>query len=103
VSGDAGFRTLFHPEVAADLRRGPANMQERILVAVEDRLGRAPDQYGQRLRQSLHGYWKLRVGDYRVVYEIVGRTVRVYGVMHRREVYGRIDRRTAAGWPSGDD
>lgn len=102
MAGDAGFRTRFHPEVAADLRRVPANMQERILGAVEERLGRAPDRFGQRLRQSLRGYWKLRMGDCRVVYEIVGRTVRVYGVMHRRDVYDRIDRRTAVGWPGRD-
>jgi mRNA interferase RelE/StbE len=98
LSGEAGFETLFHPEFAGDLRRLPANVRERILTAVEKRLGRAPDQYGQRLRQSLHGYWKLRVGDYRVVYEIVGREVRVYGVLHRRDVYTDIVRRTARGW-----
>jgi len=74
---DAPFATLFHPEFPGDLRRLPANVRERILTAVETRLGHAPDQYGQRLRQSLHGYWKLRVGDHRVVYEIVGREVRV--------------------------
>lgn len=95
---DTPFETLFHPEFADDLRRVPRNLRERILTAVEERLGSAPDRYGQRLRQSLHGYWKLRVGDYRVVYEIVERSVRVYGVMHRREVYGRIEGRTGRGW-----
>ena len=39
------------------------------------------------------------MGDYRVVYEIVGREVRVYGVMNRRDVYTAIDRRTTRGWP----
>ena len=95
----APYSTLFHPEFPDDLRRLPANVGERILTAVEKRLGQAPDRYGQRLRQSLRGYWKLRVGDHRVVYEIVGREVRVYGVLHRREVYGDITRRTARGWP----
>ena len=93
------FATLFHPEFPDDLRRLPANVRERILTAVEKRLGQAPDQYGQRLRQSLHGYWKLRVGDHRVVYEIVGGEVRVYGVLHRRDVYTSIARRTTRGWP----
>ena len=93
--------TLFHPEFPGDLRRLPANVRERILTAVEKRLGQAPHQYGQRLRQSLHGYWKLRVGDHRVVYEIVGREVRVYGVLHRRDVYTAISRRTTRGWPAG--
>ncbi len=76
-------------------------MSGRVIDAVVERLGSAPDQYGQRLRQSLRGYWKMRVGDYRVVYEIVGRTVRVYGVMHRRDVYSRIAGRAGRGWPRG--
>ena len=99
MPGGAAFETLFHAEFEDDLRRIPVNVRERIIAAVEDRLGVAPDQYGQRLRQSFHGYWKLRVGDYRVVYEIVGRTVRVYGVMHRRDVYTRIEGRTSRSWP----
>lgn len=73
-------------------------MSGRILDAIEDRLGRDPARYGERLRQSLRGYWKLRVGDYRVVYEILGQEVRVYGVMHRRHVYTRLARRLAQGW-----
>ena len=101
MPGDASFSTLFHPEFPDDLRRLPANVRERILTAVEKRLAQAPDRYGQRLRQSLRGYWKLRVGDHRVVYEIVGREVRVYGVLHRRDVYTAIARRTTRGWPPG--
>lgn len=93
------FEVLFHPEVEDDLRRIPANLRDRTLRASERRLGTAPDQYGERLSQSLHGYWKLRVGDCRVVYEIAGREVRVYGVMHRREFHGRIQGRADRGWP----
>ena len=100
MTSEGGYEVLFHPEFPDDIRRLPANVRERILSAVEKRLGKAPDQYGQRLRQSLHGYWKLRVGDYRVVYEVVRREVRVYGVMNRREVYGEIGKRTSRGWPS---
>jgi mRNA interferase RelE/StbE len=93
VAADPGFEVLFHPEVEGDLRRLPANIADRVLTAIERRLGTAPDRYGVRLRQSLAGYWKLRVGDCRVVFEIAGREVRVFGGMHRREIYGR--------WPGG--
>jgi hypothetical protein len=40
----------------------------------------------------------MRVGDYRVVYEISGTQVRVYGAIHRRDVYGRIAQRLSKGW-----
>lgn len=99
MASKAPYDLLFHAEFEADLRLLPRNMGRRVLDAVVERLGSAPDRYGLRLRQSLHGYWKLRVGDYRVVHELAGRSVRVYGVMHRRDVYTRIERRTGRGWP----
>jgi mRNA interferase RelE/StbE len=71
----------------------------RILKSIEASLSQAPEQYGERLRQSLHGYWKLRIGDFRVVFEIVSRQLRVYGVMDRRERYQEIAKRTSKGWP----
>jgi mRNA-degrading endonuclease RelE of RelBE toxin-antitoxin system len=99
VAPGPAFVLLFHPEVEGDLRRLPANVAERALTAIERRLGTAPDRYGERLRQSLRGHWKLRVGDCRVVYAIAGREVRVLGVMHRKEVYRRIEGRLGRGWP----
>ena len=99
MANGSPYEVLFHHDVPKDLKGIPRNLKKRILEAIETRLTQAPDRYGQRLRQSLHGYWKLRVGDYRVVFEILGRQVRVYGVMDRREVYGEISKRTAKGWP----
>ena len=97
MANGSTFDILFHHDIPGD----PANIQDRIHRAIENRLGSAPDQYGERLRQSLHGYWKLRVGDYRIVFEIVAHQVRVYGVMDRREVYIEIVKRTSKGWPEG--
>jgi mRNA interferase RelE/StbE len=76
VANGSSYEVLLHHDLPKDLRDIPANIQDRILKAIEGRLAQAPDQYGERLRQSLHGFWKLRVGDYRVVFEIVSRQVR---------------------------
>ena len=92
------FKVLLHHDLPGDLEGIPANLKKRVLDAIENRLGRAPERYGARLRQSLKGFWKLRVGDLRVVYELVGREVRVYGVMDRRDVYREIEKRTSKGW-----
>lgn len=95
----ARFAIQFHPEVARDLRALPRNMAARILSSIEARLSDAPDLYAERLRKSLRGYWKLRIGDYRVVFEMVGDAIRVFGVHHRRDVYERIVSRLSKGWP----
>ncbi|MBM4350370.1 MAG: type II toxin-antitoxin system RelE/ParE family toxin, partial [Deltaproteobacteria bacterium] len=45
------------------------------------------------LRKTLHGYWKLRVGDYRVVFKMEGEVVWVLGIIHRKKVYDAIKKR----------
>lgn len=82
-----------------DLEELPANLRKRILRAIEERLGQAPDQYGERLRKSLAGFWKLRVGDYRIGYLIDAKAGRVgvWAVRHRREIYPELERRAARG------
>jgi mRNA interferase RelE/StbE len=90
------YEVRYRPEVLeADLARVPRNLQKRILDAIDGRLAIDPARYGVRLRRSLWGLWKLRVGDYRVVYEISGSGVFVWAIAHRKSVYGEVERRTA--------
>lgn len=56
----------------------------------------SPERYGAPLRGSLKGYWKLRVGDYRVVFKVVGTEVWVLTILHRKEVYEAVT--TRLGW-----
>ncbi len=84
-----GWEVAYHPQVADDLEAVPANMRARIRKAIEDRLLTEPDKYGERLRRDLAGAWKLRVGDYRVVFDLDpdGERVTVLLIAHRRRVY----------------
>ncbi len=91
-----------HHKVQADLAEMPRNVADKLLRTIEKRLWEHPEAYGFRLRRSLRGYWKLRVGDYRVVFEITGCKVRVYGVMHRREVCRHIARRLTQEYGPGE-
>jgi mRNA interferase RelE/StbE len=81
------FTILFHPEVAGDIALLPALMKERVKKAIAKRLMTEPALYGKPLRATLKGYWKLRVGDYRVVYSVQASEVVIYVVRHRKEVY----------------
>lgn len=87
------FALLYHPEVSDDIARLDERLKKRIKSAIENRLTTAPHQYGEPLRKTLKGYWKLRVGDYRVVFKIVEQDVRVLGIGHRKEVYEKIGKR----------
>lgn len=77
----------YRPEVNSDLDRIPMNIQARIKKAIEQRLRTAPHQYGERLRRSLMGLWKLRVGDCRIVYEIKEQKITIWLIAFRRDVY----------------
>ena len=88
------FELRYHPDVkAVDIPLLNEKLKIRIKNAIETRLATAPHQYGEPLRKTLKGYWKLRVGDYRVVFKIMENEVRIFGIIHRKDVYGQIERR----------
>ena len=87
---------LYHPRVVdEDLPRLPSNVQHRIAHAIKARLAEALERHGAPLRRTLKGYWKLRVGAYRVVYKVARNEVWILGILHRKHAYeivrGRAD------------
>ncbi|MDQ2912605.1 MAG: type II toxin-antitoxin system RelE/ParE family toxin [Chloroflexota bacterium] len=68
-------------------------MRERLGRSLKTRLTSNPERYGAPLKGSLRGYWKLRVGDYRAVFRIVGNEVWILAVLHRSRVYETAARR----------
>jgi mRNA interferase RelE/StbE len=88
------FHLRYHPAVATDdLPLIPRNIRTRIARAIARRLAPSPDRAGTPLRGTLKGYWKLRVGDYRVVYAVRGTDVWVLAIRHRATVYTDIPSR----------
>ncbi|MDH3238638.1 MAG: type II toxin-antitoxin system RelE/ParE family toxin [Deltaproteobacteria bacterium] len=65
-------------------------MRERIRRAIESRLMTAPQEYRLPLRKSLGGYWKLRVGDNRIVFKVQGEVEYVLGIRHRKKIYEEV-------------
>ena len=91
------YTLRYHPRVAEDDLPGiPKNLRARIAHSIEARLTTAPEQYWVPLRGSLKTYWKLRVGDYRVVFKIAGSEVWILTILHRKAVYESV--MTRLGW-----
>lgn len=80
-----------------DLPRIEAGPREQILRAIRTRLGTAPESYGKPLAGKLAGCRRLRVGDYRVVYQIENQriivTIICIGARRDEEVYAEAARR----------
>jgi mRNA interferase RelE/StbE len=79
------YSVILTDEVKAQLRRLPANVRREIghkLFLLED------DLTGdvQKLRGSQNEY-RLRVGNYRALFELEGRVATVYAVGDRKQIY----------------
>jgi len=78
-------------------RRIDGASRKRIIKAVRKKLTEKPKAYGKPLSGQYKGLWKLKVGPYRVVYEIIESQVTVYvikvGYRRDSEVYEELAKR----------
>ncbi len=83
------FSIRVKESAAKELRRVIGPNRTRIVAAI-DRLAETP-HLGAALKGDLRGLRRIRVGDYRVVYEVRddGLLVLVVRAAHRRDAYRR--------------
>ena len=88
------FEIKYHPEVKkVDLPKTDLKNKTMIKKAIEERLMAKPEIYGKPLRRTLKGYWKLRVGEYRIVFKVVEKKIMILGIINRKEVYPQVTKR----------
>ena len=82
--------SIFYVESALDdIIELDGSAKRIIKKAIEEKLMVDPLKFGKPLRRNLSGLFKLRVGQYRIIYQIRKSEVVVVVVKvgHRREVY----------------
>ena len=79
----------YDPDTDSDFKKLDPPSRKKILRGIHNKLGTNPKIYGKPLVGELKGLWRLRIGDYRVIYQIrkTERAVLILKVGHRREVY----------------
>ena len=84
----ASYRVFFKPSVEKDLASLPKGMASRAVARIEGLAQKAFPPGSVKL-SGAEGLFRLRMGDYRIVYEVDSkmRVVTVHYVRHRREVY----------------
>jgi len=82
------YRVLVERSAEKDIKRLSPDVRLRVAKVLRN-LANDPRPVGSRKLAGTKHDWRIRIGDYRVIYEIadVIRVVRVYRVRHRREVY----------------
>ena len=80
------YNILYKKSVQRDLKKFSKAEASRIVDQIEKELSEKADTYPV-LKGQFAGLRKYRVGDYRVVYAILGDDVLILRIGHRREVY----------------
>lgn len=84
----ASFSIEFKPSVEKDFRRLPKLAAERAFKRIES-LQNEPFPHGVEKLEGAEKLYRLRVGDYRIIYQLEpqARRITVLYVRHRRDVY----------------
>jgi len=85
------WEIIYHKEVVSDLESiGPSSVR-RIMKAIDSKLAKNPIDFGKPLSGNLADFRKLRVGDFRIVYQTKRTRVIVYvlavGPRRDKEIY----------------
>lgn len=82
------YHIIYHKDVASrDIPQIGNSWKKEICHAIEVKLSASPEVFGVPLRNTLKGYRKLRVGDYRIIFRIESKTVKIFAIGHRSSVY----------------
>jgi len=84
------YRVEFTAAAARQMKKLPRPARDRVLEAI-DGLADTPRPHGAKKLVGEQTAWRIRIGDYRVIYDILDEqlTVTVVRAAHRREVYDR--------------
>lgn len=86
----AVFRPDIPPHVADAIRHLPPDLKRSVKQALR---ALSSDPFsGEPLVRELEGLWKFTVRRFRIIYEVDRRerTIRIFAVGHRREVYEEV-------------
>lgn len=80
------YKIAFKKSVGRDLKRISKDQANNILKKIEKELPEKADNCPS-LTGTFAGLKKCRVGDYRIIYSLIGDTVLILRIRHRLEVY----------------
>lgn len=83
------YTVLLASRAGRELRELPKDVIHRIDQAISSLSGNPRPPGCKKLRSKTPEGWRVRVGDYRILYQIddAARRVLVYRIGHRRDIY----------------
>ena len=87
------FEITYHKKVVDDISGISTSHKIAIKKAIQEKLTTEPEFFRKPLQFSLSGLRSLRVGDYRVVFQLKKKEVFVVLIVHRSVVYALAGKR----------
>lgn len=89
-----GYTIIFTDDAKKDLRRLEKQIISRIFEKVKTLTSSKPDNLNIKKLKSKNDLYRLRMGDYRIVYCIKHEKIIIYVVAigHRKDIYSSLNR-----------
>ena len=87
------YKISYHHKIPDDLTKISTTEKQTIRQAIENKLLSEPEFFGKPLQFSLKGLRSMRVGDYRVVFQLTKKEAFIVLIEHRSKVYQSIEKR----------
>ena len=83
------YQVVFLPNALDDLSKLDKSIAKRIINRIEWFSENIENSTPTPLKSRLSGFYKLRIGDWRVIYEISKKaeTISIHKIGHRKDIY----------------
>ncbi len=85
------YKVFYLDSVQEDFEKLDKPVVKRILNKIESHLAKDPKGLGKMLTGQFKGFWRYRVGDFRIIYRIAEKEILILvaRVGHRKSIYDR--------------
>ncbi|MDR1031562.1 MAG: type II toxin-antitoxin system RelE/ParE family toxin [Holosporales bacterium] len=92
------YEITYDEKVLSDIKKIPKDLLISIRKAVESRLSERPYDFRPLSGKKYQGLFRLRVGDYRIIYAIDEnlQLIKALAIGLREKIYQTLDRRISA-------
>ncbi len=89
------YKIEYNTQVYTDIKKIPKNFLPTLRDAIESRLSTRPYDFNSLKGKKYHGLFRLRVGDYRIIYSILEeeKIVKIHCIGIRSNVYKILEKK----------
>jgi len=81
------YEYTFTPQALKQLKKLPKKIQKRIINKLDYFCKSEPLKFAQTLTDWRIGSYRFRIGNYRVIFDLEGKTIIILALGDRKEIY----------------